>query len=365
MSQLVPAKERAASIRKLLERPDVKAQIATALPRHLTADRMLRVAMTSIQSNPKLLEADQRSLLAAIIMASQLGLEPDGALGHAALIPYGSQVQFQPMYKGLLALVRRSGELSTIEARAVYARDHFKFHYGIAPVLEHEPFDPGPGAADPEQYQTADDYHRVVHPGALIAAYAIARLKDGGIQWDVMRRHEIDAIRRSSKAANSGPWVTHYDEMAKKTVLKRLCKLLPMSIEAARAIELDDKAEVGIPQDLDIPGVSEEPEATEKPRLLQQLTDAIKSDRKADVQNQIAQIERDMQKDFNREPRTVGDRPMPPPDPTPAPENIPPLAQENWTVENAKIDAEIAQREAPDLALEPPPDAPKPKRGKG
>src|SRR5262245_35954885 len=189
--QLTKAAQKPADLRAFLEQH--KAQIALALPRHLSADRMLRVAMTAIGKTPKLAECDQRSLFAALIQASQLGLEPDGALGEAWLVPYwhsGKKVyeaQFQPGYRGFLALVRRSGTLSTIEARAVYAKDHFKFRYGLDAQLEHVPYDPGPDA-DPTKFDA----------GNLNAVYAIAKLRDGGVQWDVMRRHEVERVRSKS-----------------------------------------------------------------------------------------------------------------------------------------------------------------------
>jgi recombination protein RecT len=243
-TKLAKPANKAGEIRALLEKN--KAQIALALPRHLTVDRMLRVALTAVQQTPRLLDCDQVSLFAAIIQAAQLGLDPDGTLGQAYLVPYWNkkrsvyEAQFIAGYRGLVTLARRSGELSTIEARAVYSEDEFKFRYGLNPILEHVPHEP----TDPSK---AD----------LIAVYAIAHLRDGGIQWDVMRRHEVDRVRARSKAKDDGPWVTDFEAMARKTVVKRLCKLLPMSVEANKAIDLDDRAEIGLPQDLDtLPGVT-------------------------------------------------------------------------------------------------------------
>jgi recombination protein RecT len=281
MTQLVKAQDRANSIRALLDKH--RGQIAMALPKHLPVDRLIRVALTAINKTPMLLEADQRSLFAAVIQAAQLGLEPDGALGQAWLIPYRNrkkgtvEVQFQPGYRGLLSLVRRSGELSTIEVRSVFAKDFFRFQYGINPVLEHTPWDPG-AAADRARYHDDIDYAHAMNPGELVAVYAIAKLKDSGVQWDVMRRHEVDAIRARSQSREAGPWVTDFSEMAKKTVLKRLCKLLPMSVEAATAMHLDDKAESGEPQDLELP-TSVQTDDDEPPAgsALEQLTATIKA----------------------------------------------------------------------------------------
>lgn len=242
-TQMMTARDRVNSVRALLEK--AKPQIALALPRHLNADRMLRIAMTSIQRNPALLECDPISLVGAVIQSSQLGLEPDGVLGQAYLIPFRNnrkntrEVQFQPGYRGLLLLARRSGEIGGVDARVVYERDHFKYSFGLNPVLEHVP------SRDEER-------------GNPTYVYAIVRLKDGAAQFDVMSAGEIQAHRkRYSRAADESPWVTAWEEMAKKTVLKRVLKLSPASVELQRAIALDEHAEGGLAQDLDAVAVAE------------------------------------------------------------------------------------------------------------
>jgi len=231
-TQLATRNEKVTSIRALLEKS--KNQIKLALPSHLSPDRMLRIAMTSIQKTPELLNCTPESLIGAVIQSAQLGLEPDGVLGHAYLVPYGKTCTFIPGYKGLLMLARRSGEISTVLAEVVHEKDRFEFELGLNPQLKHIPTD------------EEDE-------GPVIAAYAVAKLRDGGVQFTVMRRNAIEKIRAKSPAGKSGPWVTHYEEMAKKTVLRRLCKLLPCSVELERASALDERAEVGLPQDLEIP----------------------------------------------------------------------------------------------------------------
>lgn len=237
MSQITKPAEQIATVRNLLEKS--KAQLAMALPKHITPERMLRVALTSVQRNPRLLECTPTSLLGAIFQAAQLGLMPDGTTGESYLIPFRNgkkggiyEVQFMPGYRGLLQLARRSGQISTFTVRAVHERDKFKVRLGLNPTLEHEPYD------------GADD------PGALTYVYAIARMKDGGIQWDYMNRREIEEIRKRSRSANDGPWVTDFEEMAKKTIIRRIAKLLPCSVEMQTAVSLDEMAERDIPQDL-------------------------------------------------------------------------------------------------------------------
>lgn len=229
-TEIVPVSQKAENVRLLLEK--AKPQIALALPRHLSADRMLRIAMTSVRRTPKLLACNQQSLLGAIMQAAQLGLEPDGVLGHAYLVPFKEEVQLIVGYKGLVDLARRSGQLSTIFARVVYSEDQFEYAYGLTERLEHIP------SGKSEQ-------------GELKAVYAVARLKDGGTQFEVMTRGEIEKIRERSRAKDDGPWVTDYAEMAKKTVLRRLCKMLPASVELSRAVALDERAELGLPQQLE------------------------------------------------------------------------------------------------------------------
>lgn len=231
----ISIKEKVTNVRSLLDRS--RDAIASALPRHMTAERMIRVCNTAVQKTPQLLDCDPRSLIGAIVQASQLGLEPDGTLGHAYLIPFNNrklgkvECQFIPGYKGLIELARRSSQISTIYAQCVFAGDEYDFQFGLDPKLEHRP--------------THDD------PGELIAVYAVARLRDGGAQFEWLWKRQIDAIRKQSRASNTGPWVTHYDEMAKKTALRRLCKLLPTSPELTRAVSLDEMAESSVPQQLD------------------------------------------------------------------------------------------------------------------
>lgn len=229
-NEIVPLAKKVDDVRKLLEKS--KSQIAVALPRHLSADRMLRIAMTSIRRTPKLASCSQASLLGAVMTAAQLGLEPDGVLGMAYLVPFKEEVQLIVGFKGLLDLARRSGQISTIFARVVHVKDAFEFSYGLNERLEHIPT-------------------RENDPGELVAVYAVARLKDGGQQFEVMTKREIDQIREQSRAKDDGPWVTHYEEMAKKTVLRRLCKMLPASVEMARAVSLDERADIGLSQNLE------------------------------------------------------------------------------------------------------------------
>jgi len=213
----------AESVRAALEK--MKPQFAMALPKHLTPDRLLRVAMTAIQNTPKLLECDRTSLFSAIMTCAQLGLEPDGVLGQAYLVPFAGKVQFIPGYKGLISLARNSGDVVSIAAHEVCKNDHFVFAFGLDEKLEHVP-----ARGD---------------RGEIEYFYAIARFKDGGRHWDVMTRAEVEIVRNRSAGWQSAvkfnkqdrsPWSTDFAEMGKKTVIRRIAKYLPMSVQKAAAL---------------------------------------------------------------------------------------------------------------------------------
>lgn len=246
---LVPThKERPKTIAGLLSDASIKHQMALALPRHMTADRLARIALTEVRKNPKLGEADQASFLGAIMQCAQLGLEPGGALGHCYLLPFENrrkgciEVQFIVGYKGMLDLARRSGQIVSIEARAVHEADRFDVVLGLNSDLVHVP-----------AWDAADR-------GPLRFVYAVAKLKDGGTQFEVMSRTEIEKIRNESQGYKTAikygkadsPWISAFEEMAKKTVVRRLFKYLPVSIELATAISEDERADLNLSQELPV-----------------------------------------------------------------------------------------------------------------
>jgi len=218
----------------MLASPNMQAQIKAALPRHMTPERLARIVTTEIRKVPKLAECTPMSFFGAVIQCAQLGLEPGNALGHAYLLPYGKDVQLIIGYRGMIDLARRSGQIVSIDARAVYEGDKFECTLGLNPHIDHVP-----------------DWNNVNRTNAskLQFVYAVAKLKDGGIQFDVMSRAEVEGIRARSKAGNNGPWKTDYTAMALKSVVRRLFKFLPVSIEMQTAVGLDERAEAGLPQD--------------------------------------------------------------------------------------------------------------------
>lgn len=275
MSTTLPSlKDRVTTVREMFLRN--QDALKSALPRHMTVDRMLRVAFTCINTTPKLLDCSPRSLLAAVMQCAQLGLEP-GILGHAYLIPFENrkkgivEVQILPGYRGLIKLARNTGEVSTVFAESVYKGDRFTYQRGTDPKIEHVP--------DPNE--------DVKKRGEPTHYYAVMRMKDGGVAFEVMTRQEIELHRdKYSRAAKNGPWVTEFDEMAKKTVLRRVCKVGPQSIELQTAVMLDDRAEVQLPQELpDVvpPDPDEDRTEGQGGGSLDRLTDDLKNGAQQDI----------------------------------------------------------------------------------
>jgi recombination protein RecT len=227
---LVPkleADSRALGFRKVLESPRMQSSLRAALPKHIKPERMIRVVMGAFQRTPKLLECDPNSVMYSILLASSLGLECDGALGDGYLLPYKGQCQFIPGFRGLMKLARQSGIVADISAEVVYEKDHFEYEFGLDQKLKHK---------------RNDD---VADPGKLKYAYAVARFRDGERKFVVLNRREIERIKASSQMSSRGPWVDHEAEMWKKTAVRRLCKMLPMSSEIQRGIRDEDDLERG------------------------------------------------------------------------------------------------------------------------
>lgn len=234
------------TFKDLLTSDAYRNSLAAALPRHLTADRMVRVVLTAMNRNPKLLNCTKESLWQCVMECASLGLEPD-ALGRAYLIPFEDRRNNRTMctlqlgFKGLADLAYRSGMVATIQAQVVRKHDKFTFSFGTGETLEHVPF------LDGER-------------GEPVAVYAYCKLKDGAFKFDLMTVADVNRIRDRSQGYKSAtqykkdhPWTTDWDEMAKKTVFKRLAKMLPMSSEIRDAIDRDN---AHAPLDLDSIGTA-------------------------------------------------------------------------------------------------------------
>lgn len=223
-----------------------KNQIAVALPRHLTPERMIRVALTAVSQTPALAECAPITIAAAIVQASILGLEPSSVLGEAYLVPFWNskakrkECQLIPGYMGLIKLTRNTGEVSVFDAQIVYSGDDFEFHKGSEIYWRHK-------------------WKRTGERGTKQGVWAGYVLKDGTKNFEYWTIEQINLHRdRYSKGARdkdgnlTGAWRDSPEWMEKKTVIRQVIKLMPKSVELATALRLDEMGEVGLPQDIDV-----------------------------------------------------------------------------------------------------------------
>lgn len=222
-----------------------KGELAKMLPKTLSIERLLKVAQIAATTTPALAKCDVPSLVGAIGQCAQMGLEPNTVLGHAYLVPFNvkrkdtngaerwvNSVQVIIGYKGLIDLARRSGQIVSIAAHEVCESDHFELVYGLDEKLNHTP--------------------AMGERGKVIGFYAVAKLKDGGYSFEFMSVHQVQEIMKATQSKGKyGPWMDHFVEMGRKTVIRRLAKYLPLSIEFQTAAALDSMAEGGKDQHVD------------------------------------------------------------------------------------------------------------------
>lgn len=227
-------------------------RIAKVLPKHVSPERMMQLAISTINKNPKLGNCSAASVLSCFMTASSLGLEPNdvNGLGQCYIIPYGKNATFIAGYRGLYKLAINSGEIKSITVEAVYDGDDFEYQMGDDAKIVHKPS------------MTAEH-----SPEKLVCVYCITRFNNGGIQRTVMTKDDIEKRRKVSKSKNDGPWVQWYEEMAKKTVIRAAAKTWPLSSEKADALEraaAADETDGGYTQELlHAPVIQDAPEPIE------------------------------------------------------------------------------------------------------
>jgi recombination protein RecT len=218
-----------------------QAQIVAVIPEYLSPERMIQIAVMSVYRSPLLQQCHPMSVVAAVVEAAACGLEPGGPLQQGDLLPVWNnkagtyECQFRPRYAGLVQLARNTDELNDIYAEVVYKTDCFEYEMGLDRKLSHR------RELSSVERKDAD----------IVAAYAVAKLKNGETNFVVLERWELDKIRsvsESEKAKAKGKikettWDTWYGEMAKKSAVKRVCKLIPKSTRLARAIQSDNEPE--------------------------------------------------------------------------------------------------------------------------
>lgn len=220
-----------------------KNQLELALPKQVSVDRLVRIITTECRKNPSLLKCTKASFLSAIMQSAQLGLRPGEALGQCYLLPFyrkgTTNCQLIIGYRGMIELAYRSGKVKFIDAFPVYEKEfndpkYFEIRLGTNPRIKHRP------CFDPDR-------------GGLYLVYATATLADGTVVFQCMSRAEIEEIKMKSPGLKNSrgevntlsPWVTAFEEMAKKTVIRRLFKRLPVSSEVVQAVFVDEKSERG------------------------------------------------------------------------------------------------------------------------
>lgn len=231
----------------------MQSAVKRALPSVMTPERFTRIAVSALSTTPKLAECHPMTFIGAMMTAAQLGLEPNTPLGQAYLIPFWNgktkrlECQFQLGYKGMIDLAYRSGQISSIQAHVVYENDTFEYSFGLDPTLKHVP--------------------AIKDRGTPHAVYAVFKTKDGGFGYEVMPWEDVIAHgQRFSKTYGNGPWQTNPEEMAKKTVLKRVLKYAPLSSEFVKAAVADGTVKDQIADDMsDIPSLIIDTEAEDAP----------------------------------------------------------------------------------------------------
>lgn len=210
--------------------------IAKAAPKHVSAERLMNMALTAYSNVPGLRECWTPSVIGGVVQASMVGLELNTPLGQAYLIPFNDRksgkkiAQFIIGYKGLIKLMQNSGALTSIHADKVCANDTFEYEYGSDQKLRHIP--------------------ATGNRGAVTHFYCYVKMKDGGFQMEVMPKSQVDSIMAKSPTRGEfGPWKDHYEEMGIKTAIRRIAKYVPLSAEVANAIQVDAMGDAGL-QDL-------------------------------------------------------------------------------------------------------------------
>lgn len=201
---------------------------ARVLPSHMSIDKLTRMAESAARINPALLTCERGSLMRSIMTGAILGLEIDGVTGQAFLVPYRDRVQLIVGYKGYITLAFNSGYL--LEGRVVRQNDRFEFEYGLHPKCVHS-----------YQAPHATDEQR----GPIVAAYSVARNSEHQLSsFRVVMLDHIHKIRDNSQAykyakskGKDTPWISNFEEMAKKTAIRAHADELPLNVQRAIALE--------------------------------------------------------------------------------------------------------------------------------
>ncbi len=257
-----------ASLVQLIERQ--VGEVKRALPKHISVERFTRIVLTAVKTTPKLLDCTPESVLGGMMVAAQLGVELNTPAQEAWILPFNNKVkdasgretwrmeaQFILGYRGIIKLGYQSGQISSIVARSVYRGDRFEFSYGLEDKLIHEP--------------------NFEEQGEPYAWYAVAKFANGGYNFVVIGKAEVDRHREKSKAKDGKAWKDDYDAMARKTAIRIMQHYIPQSPELVRSAGYDESV-IDIGEVLSMDALSaREPDAIETTsRTVDQETGEIK-----------------------------------------------------------------------------------------
>lgn len=224
-------------LRAFLESPAVQAKLKEVATAHMKPEDLTRLALLALSRQPDLVKCSQHSILRSLMDAAALGIKPGGLMGRGYLVPrYNNKTkqlecQFDPGWRGLCDVAKRSGAVKKIAAHAVYENDFYEVEFGTEEKLTHKP-------------ATHDR-------GKVIGAYAVAFFDDGTTQFESLDATDLAKIRAVSKAT-TGPWGSWEEEMSRKSAVRRLCKYLPYSDSLERALEAATDAETEQPIGRDV-----------------------------------------------------------------------------------------------------------------
>lgn len=244
------------SLKAYLDDPTVRAKLAEVASSNMRADDLVRLALMAASRQPELAKCSQHSVLRSLMDAAALGIKPGGLLGRGYLVPRARnfkddqgrwqkeiECHFDPGWRGLVDIARRSGAIRRIEAHVVYESDEFQVTRNPFTTVRHVP-------------------NEQANPGPVRAAFAVAQFADGSEQIEIVWKRDLDKIR--AMGAEKGPWSIWYDEMARKTAVRRLCKYLPYDPLLERALEAATDAEAEEPIGRDVlpePAIEKPPQA--------------------------------------------------------------------------------------------------------
>lgn len=231
MTTALSTRDKVTQLNEYLE--SKKNSLIKIAPQGTDVDRIIRVAMFEAVKNERLVQCSPTSVYMALAKACELDLVAGGVLHRASLVPMwdkktkGYNAELWIEYTGLMDLVKRSGEVAHFKAEVVYENDEFEHSFDLesGEILRHK--------------KCHDN------PGDLVLAYAVCFFKDGQRQVEVMRKDQINKIRRNSRSPDSGPWSQHTEEMWRKTVIRRICKYLPLTPKTTAVLQHDIQSDFG------------------------------------------------------------------------------------------------------------------------